>query len=192
MLDCSGGLTLVAEPQDPEALLQDGDELWQPGGWHQSEAPHFTWNGEWRTYSDYRLAVELEADGSKEEELQYLGPRLVRNLSVRAWESCIEIDREKLKTKAGFEYLLQFLREKRGKQQVDLLGDALGKYFQSGEAVRKDAESLSDYELRHGALLRDMTKAMKEVGASNTVPSEIFGWFVLNQLIRLDPRTLPR
>ena len=33
-----------------------------------------TWNGEWRTCSDYRLAVELEADGSKEEELQYLGP----------------------------------------------------------------------------------------------------------------------
>ena len=32
-----------------------------------------------------------------------------------------------------------------------------------------------------------MTKAMKEVGASNTVPSEIFGWFVLNQFIRLDP-----
>ena len=146
-----------------------------------------TWNGEWRTYSDYRLAVELEADGSKEEELQYLGPRLVRNLSGRAWESCIEIDREKLKTKAGFEYLLQFLREKRGKQQVDLLGDALGKCFQPGEAVREDAESLSDYELRHGALLRDMTKAMKEVGASNTVPSEIFGWFVLNQFIRLDP-----
>ena len=51
-------------------------------------------------------------------------------------------------------YLLQFLREKRGKQQVNLLGDALGKYVQSGEAVRKDAESLSDYELRHGALLR--------------------------------------
>ena len=91
------------------------------------------------------------------------------------------------KSKAGFEYLLQFLREKRGKQQVDLLGDALGKCFQPGEAVRKDAESLSDYELRRGALLRDMTKAMKEVGASNTVPSEIFGWFVLNQFIRLDP-----
>ena len=121
-----------------------------------------TWNGEWRTYSDYRLAG-------------------------RARESCIEIDREKLKTKAGFEYLLQFLREKRGKQQVDLLGDALGKCFQPGEAVRKDAESLSDYELRHGALLRDMTKAMKEVGASKPVPSEIFGWFVLNQFIRLDP-----
>ena len=32
----------------------------------------------------------------------------------------------------------------------------------------------------------DMTKAMKEVGASNTVPSEIF-WFVVNQFIRLDP-----
>ena len=42
---------------------------------------------------------------------------------------------------------------------------------------------MSDYELRHGALLRDMTKAMKEVGASNTAPSEIFGWCVLNQFI---------
>ena len=27
----------------------------------------------------------------------------------------------------------------------------------------------------------------KEAGASNTVPSEIFGCFVLNQFIRLDP-----
>ena len=138
MLDCSGSLTLAAEPHDPEALLQDGDELWQPAGWHQSEAPTGTESGGHTRI--FRLAVELEADGSKEEELQYLGPRLVRNLSGRAWESCIEIDREKLKTKAGFEYLLQFLREKRGKQQVDLLGDALGKCFSS--QVRPFARTL--------------------------------------------------
>ena len=151
-----------------------------------------TWNGEWRTYSNYRLAVELEADGSKEEELQYLGPRLVRNLSGRAWGSCIEIDRKKLKTKAGFEYLLQFLREKRGKQQVDLLGDALGKCFQPGEAVRKDAESLSDYELRHGALLRDMTKAMKEVEPpTRSRLRSLAGSFCTSSSDWI-PRTLPR
>ena len=70
---------------------------------------------------------------------------------------------------------------------MDLLGDALGKYFQSGEAYRREGENLADYDLRHSALLRDMTKAMKEVGASNTVVSEIFGWFVLNQYLRLHP-----
>ena len=146
-----------------------------------------TWNGEWKSFSDYKLAVELEADGQKPDDLPYLAPRLVRNLTSRAWEACVDIDREKLKAEKGYQYLLQYLRDKRGKQHVDQLGDALGKYFQSGEAYRREGENLADYDLRHSALLRDMTKAMKEVGASNTVPSEIFGWFVLNQYLRLDP-----
>ena len=83
--------------------------------------------------------------------------------------------------------LMNFLREKRGKQQVNSLGDALGKYFQSGEAVRRDGENLVDYELSHAALLQDMTKALREVGSTSAVPPEIFGWFALNQFVRMDP-----
>ena len=178
---------MVAEPQDSRGRL---DEMAASSGASSHEAsvnPKLpTWNGEWRSFSDYKLAVELEADGQKP-DLPYLAPRLVRNLTGRAWEACVDIDREKLKAEKGYQYLLQYLRDKRGKQHVDLLGDALGKYFQSGDAIRKDAENLADYDLRHSALLRDMTKAMKEVGASNTVPSEIFGWFVVNHYLRLDP-----
>ena len=146
-----------------------------------------TWSGEWKTYPDYRLAVELEADGHKPEDLPYLAPRLVRNLTGHAWDACAEIDREQLRKETGVQYLLKFLREKRGRQDVDVLGEALGRYFQSGEGVRREGENLSDYALRHAMLLREMTKALAEVGTSSKVPPEIFGWFVMNQFIRLDP-----
>eukprot|EP00435_Cladocopium_sp_Y103_P063867 s1251_g25.t1 len=113
--------------------------------------------------------------------------RALRNLTGRAWEACLEIDREKLRTAEGVQYLLDFLRDKRGKQQVDLLGDALQQYFQSGEATRKDMENLNDYEQRHAVLVRDIKKAMTEMGVKNEVPTEIYGWFVINKLLRLDP-----
>ena len=119
-----------------------------------------TWNGDWKSFSDYKLAVEFEADGCKPEDLPYLAPRLVRNLTHRAWEACAEVDREQLRKKEGYSYLLKFLQSKRGKQEVDLFGDALGKYFQSPEAHRKEGEALADYELRHSSLVRDMKKAM--------------------------------
>ena len=145
-----------------------------------------TWNGDWKSFTDYKLAVEFEADGCKPEDLPYLAPRLVRNLTHRAWESCAEVDREQLRKKEGYSYLLKFLQEKRGKQEVDLLGDALGKYFQSVDAHRRDGEALADFELRHSSLVRDMKKAMQDVGTTESIPSEIFGWFVLNRFIKLD------
>ena len=146
-----------------------------------------TWDGSWRTFPDYRFAAQLELDGCKTDERELLAPRLVRNLTGRAWEACQDIDRSKLKHADGVAYLLEFLREKRGKQHVDLLGDALQQYFQSNESTRKDMESLNDFEQRHAVLIRDIKKAMIELGVTNEVPSEIFGWFVLNQLMRLDP-----
>ena len=145
-----------------------------------------TWNGDWKTFADYKLAVEFEADGCKPDDLPYLAPRLVRNLTGRAWEACVEVDREKLKKEKGYEYLLEYLRTKRGKEQVDLLGDALEKYFSSGESHRRDGENMADFEMRHAALIRDIAKAMKEVGATEQIPTEIFGWFVINKFIRLD------
>ena len=77
------------------------------------------------TWNVYRLQVELETDGTATDDLAKLGPRLVRNLTHKAWECCSEIDREKLKKADGVEYLLSYLESKRGKQKVDLLGDAL-------------------------------------------------------------------
>ena len=101
-------------------------------------------------------------------------------LTGRAWEACVEVDREKLKKEKGYEYLLEYLRTKRGKEQVDLLGDALEKYFSSGESHRRDGKNMADFEMRHAALIRDIAKAMKEVGATERISTEIFGWFVIN------------
>ena len=103
-----------------------------------------TWDGDWGSWADYRLQVELESDGSSADDLTRLGPKLVRNLTHRAWECCSEIDRSKLKGEHGVAYLLEYLESKRGKQKVDRLGDALGAYFQRDQVSRKDGESWSD------------------------------------------------
>lgn len=145
-----------------------------------------TWDGSWKSFPDYRFSVQLEVDGCKEDERALLAPRLVRNLTGRAWEACLDIDREKLRQPDGAEYLLDYLRGRRGKQEVDLLGDSLQQYFQSGDAVRREGESLNDYEQRHSVFIRDIRKAMVDIGCKDSVPEEIYGWFMINKHLRLD------
>ena len=146
-----------------------------------------TWNGDWKTLSDFKLACYVELDGLKQEEQVTLAPRLARNLTGKAWEACLDIDREKLRAEKGLEYLLDFLKKKRGKQQVDVLGEAFEKYFQSAEVIRHDKENLNDYEQRLQVFLRDIQRALSEIGATEKVPTEIYGWFLLNKHIRLEP-----
>ena len=146
-----------------------------------------TWDGDWRSFSDYKLACWLEHDGLKQEDQITLAPRLTRNLTGKAWEACVDIDREKLRKEKGLEYLLEFLKGKRGKQQVDILGEAFEKYFQSGEVVRKDKENLNDFEQRLAVFTRDIERALTELGVTDKVPSEIYGWFLLNKHVRLEP-----
>ena len=105
-----------------------------------------SWDGSWKTFTDYRFAAQLELDVCKEEEKKLLAPRLVRNLTGRAWEACLEINREELKKTTGVNYLLDYLKDKRGKQEVDLLGDALQQYFQtqdSNERIKRISTTLS-------------------------------------------------
>ena len=146
-----------------------------------------TWDGDWRTFADYKLACLLERDGLKADDRDTLAPRLARNLTGKAWEACIDVDREKLKKAEGLEYLLDYLKGKRGKQQVDILGEAFEKYFQSGDAVRQDRESLTDFEQRLSVHFRDIRRALQELGSTSEVPQEIYGWFLLNKHVRLDP-----
>ena len=80
-----------------------------------------TWDGNWKSFSDFRFACLLELDGCKEEDKALSAPRLVRNLTGRAWECCLDIDREAWKKPDGVTHLLDFLRDRRGNQQVDLL-----------------------------------------------------------------------
>ena len=67
------------------------------------------WGGDWVTYQDYVLRVELKADATKEEELPQLGPRLATNLVGRAFETLGELDRTALKKADGWKYLLKHL-----------------------------------------------------------------------------------
>ena len=76
---------------------------------------------------------------------------------------------------------------KRGKQEVDLLGDSLEAYFQSGEAVRREGENINDFEQRHAKMVREIRKFMTDMGINEGVPSQIYGWFAINRLLRLDP-----
>ena len=179
--------TLVAEPQDPGLLgepFTTSGRMAEPVGTNP-KLP--TWNGDWKTFSDFKLACYLELDGLKQEDQATLAPRLARNLTGKAWEACLDIDREKLRAEKGLEYLLDFLKQKRGKQQVDVLGEAFEKYFQSPEVIRHDKESLNDYEQRLQVHLRDIQRALTEIGATQKVPTEIYGWFLLNKHIRLEP-----
>ena len=146
-----------------------------------------TWDGNWKTFTDYRLACQLELDGLKKDDQETLAPRLARNLTGKAWEACLDIDRAKLKETTGLDYLLDFLKQKRGKQQVDILGEAFEKYFQSGDVVRQDKECLNDYEQRLRGHFRDIQRALQELGTTEKVPTEIYGWFLLNKHIRLEP-----
>ena len=132
------------------------------------------------------MAPRIKDKCLKEEDKALLAPRLVRNLTGRAWECCLDIDREALKKPDGVTHLLDFLRDRRGKQQVDLLGDALQQYFQTADAFRREGENLNDYEQRHAVFVRDIRKAMLEIGCKETVPTEIYGWFAINKLLRLD------
>ena len=136
------------------------------------------WDGDWLTFQDYALRVELKADATKPEELEQLGPRLAGNLVGKAFESIVDISRPDLKTKTGWKFLLQHLEKKRGKEKVDILGDSFTDFFIRKDAQRRDGEELSDYALRFTSLVRKLDRALKESGAEGKIPQELYGWFL--------------
>jgi len=144
-----------------------------------------SWDGEYGTFLDYRHRAYLMADGTKEEELPLLAPRLARNLTGRAWEVVPELDRSKLKARDGVDYLIGRLEELRGKERVDLLGDALSDFFTRPEVRRRDREELMDYLPRFRNYVREVEKSMKDSKIEGQIPKEVYGWFLL-QYVRLD------
>ena len=146
-----------------------------------------TWNGEWGLWNDYVLRCELKADGMREEDRELLGPRLASNLTAKAFDLIIDIDREKLRQKDGYQYFLKYLEGTRGKEKIDLLGDAFTDFFLKKDTYRKDGEELADYEPRFRALVRRLEKALKESGATGTLHSEVLGWYLLNCYMKKDP-----
>ena len=60
-------------------------------------------------------------------------------------------------------------------QKVNVLGEALEKYFASGGAVRQDKESLNDFEQCLAVHFRDIKRALAELGSGTSeAPSEIY------------------
>ena len=136
---------------------------------------------------DYQLHVELRADGLREDDRQLLGPRLASNLTGRAFDAISEIDREKLRAKDGWKYLLEYLEGTRGKQKVDLLGDSFAEFFMSKTVYRRDGEELSEYVPRFRAQIRRLEKALADSKVDGKMPSEVFGsWVVPAQLLHAD------
>ena len=107
-----------------------------------------TWDGSWSGWASYKLQVELELDGTHKDDKVTLGPRLVRNLTGRAWESVTEIDRAKLKQETGVGYMLEFLESKRGNPRLTYLEMPLASTFSrvqcSGKMVKPGVTTRPD------------------------------------------------
>lgn len=144
------------------------------------------WDGNWSTFEDYRTRVELRADSCKPDELGYLGPRLASNLTGRAFDSLGEIDRKKLKEDSGWEYLLNYLKDRRGRTQIDVLGDTFSEFFIKKENYRRDGEEVHEFETRYRNVVRRMDIALKEAKVKGHMPQEVYGWFLLNVFMRMD------
>lgn len=108
------------------------------GDEHNPRLP--TWDGDWSSFRTYEMKVGLEVDSTKKDELKLLGPRLAKNLTRKGWELVEDVDREKLREENGAEYLLKHLKGHRGKDKVDLMGDALKDLFQKADVARKEGE----------------------------------------------------
>ena len=95
------------------------------------------WNGDWATFAEYTLRVELRADATKKEHLPHLGPRLATNLVGKAFEALGSLDREALRKEDGWSYLLKHLEKVRGKTKVDLLGPSRSSSSNGRRTVEK-------------------------------------------------------
>ena len=145
------------------------------------------WNGDWASFAEYTLRVELKADATKKEDLPHLGLRLATNLVGKASEALGSLDREALRKEDGWAYLLKHLERIRRNKKVDLLGDAFTELFTKKETHRRDGEEMNDFEARYRTVVREVDNALTEVSPSSKMPSKVFGWFLLNVFMKLDP-----
>ncbi len=145
-----------------------------------------SWNGDWGAFESFELRVGLEVDSTKEEDLPLLGPRLAKNLTGKAFEWVETLDRAKLKKKEGAQYLVTYLKEQRGKDRVDIMGDALRDFFKKPEVRRREGEEFSEFLPRFRHYSKAVDVALKEVNPEKKMPDEFYGWYLLNESMGLD------
>ena len=146
-----------------------------------------TWNGDWTVFKNFETRVGLEIDGTKSDEKALLGPRIAKNLTGKAWEMIEDIDRAKLKEENGATFLLNHLKQQRGRDKVDLLGDAMRDLLQKPEVLRMDGEELMEYLPRFKTYVKALRMALHEIDENKNMPSEFYGWYLLNVGVRLEP-----
>lgn len=146
-----------------------------------------SWSGDWAAFEQYELRVSLEIDSTKKDEQCLLGPRLAKNLTGKAFELVETLDRDSLKKENGADYLITFLKEQRGKDRVDIMGDALKDLFVKQEVMRKDGEEFMEYLPRFRHYMKAVDTALKAVNPSKQMPSEFYGWYLLNVTMKLEP-----
>ena len=146
-----------------------------------------SWGGDWSLFEAYELRVGLEVDSTKKDELVHLGPRLAKNLFGPAFELVEGIDREKLRKEDGPSCLLKHLKELRGRDRVDIMGDALRDLFLKTEVQRKEGEEFSTYLPRFKHYIKAVDMALKDVNPDKKMPEEFYGWYLLTICMRLDP-----
>ena len=71
--------------------------------------------------------------------------------------------------------------------KVGVLGGAFNEFFVKRDIYRKGGEGFVDYEPRFKMLIRKLEKALKESGSQGQIPSELFGWYLLNCYMRMEP-----
>ena len=112
--------------------------------------------------------------------------RRTGNLTGQAFDALGEVNREELRQEAGWKYLSDFLESKRCKEKIDVLGDLFTEFFVKKEPHRKDGEDLTDYEPRFRQLVRRLDKAVADTGSTGKIPTELYGWVLLNLYMKLD------
>ena len=146
-----------------------------------------TWSGDWTQFRAFEQRVSFEIDSTKSDERTLLGPRLAKNLTGKAWELIEDIDREKLRAEDGAQFLIKYLQDQRGRDKVDLLGDAMRDLLLKQDVVRHEGEEFSEYYPRFKIYVKAVETALKEINAQKTMPPEFYGWFLLNVGMRMDP-----
>ena len=146
-----------------------------------------TWSGDWSAFQAFEFRVSLELDGTRADDRPLLGPRIAKNLVGKAWEMIEEIDRAKLREKDGTEYLLKFLKDQRGRDHVDLMGDALHDMFSKPDVCRRDGEEFMEFLPRFRHYVKAVDQAFAGVQGAKAMPQEFYGWFLLNQCMKLEP-----
>ena len=146
-----------------------------------------TWAGDWTQFRAYEQRVSLEVDSTKADEKKLLGPRLAKNLTGKAWEMIEDVNREELRKETGAQYLLTYLQQQRGRDKVDLLGDAMRDLLMKQDVIRRDGEEFTEYYPRFRIYVKAVEAALKDIATDKTMPPEFFGWFLLNIGMRLEP-----